>query len=148
MNANYFLVSMLALLCGALVGCGEATDSPAVSNAEIVGTYTGHYASGTETLEIHADGTFAQTFRQGTNAGYTSSGTWYYETNMIWKGLTNKISQVSFSPLTLPAGMSGCATNTKVQVGTGLWQRNPVRIELGAWPYFLTKMQMFYLQRN
>jgi hypothetical protein len=139
MNTSYFLIFMLLVLWETSPGCGDATDSPATSKAEIVGTYKGRYASGTETFEIHDDGTFLQTYRGGTNAGYTSTGKWLYETNAILNGQSVKMSRFTFKPLMVPAGVSVCTTNTKFDVSSGAWRRNPFRIELGPWPYLVAK---------
>jgi hypothetical protein len=141
MNTKYFFIFALLGLWSLASGCGEATDSPATSKTEIVGTYKGRYAEGIEIFEIHGDGTFLQTFRGGTNSGYTSTGKWIYETNMVWKGESNKISRISFEPFMIPSGLSACVTDTKVETGAGEWRRNPVRFELGPWPYFVRKDQ-------
>ena len=155
------LIPAFIALLAASNGCGQATDTPATSKAEIVGTYTGHYADGIETFEIRYDGTFSQTFHGGTNTGYSSSGKWLYETNMVLSGtytniFTNgafqmrkisderrsvTISRISFTPLTAPAGTFACVTNTIFQIGNGTWRRNPIRIEFGPWPLFVTKVE-------
>jgi len=141
MNKKWVFISVLIVLWATSNGCDNPADSPATSNAEIVGTYKGQYAGGAETLELHADGIFMQTFRGATNTGYTLTGKWVYETNMVWKGQTNKISRISFKPFTVPAGESACTTNTKLDGASGTWCRSPVRIEIGPWPYFVRKVQ-------
>jgi hypothetical protein len=161
MNTKHIFISAFIALLATSNGCGDANDVPATLKAEIVGTYKGHYAGGNELFEISADGTFVQTFQGGNNGEYTSTGKWIYETNMVLNGtytnnFTNgvfrmdktsnvkrsvKISRISFEPFMIPSGMSGCVTNTKVECGTGDWRRDPIRIEIGPWPYFVTKVQ-------
>ena len=152
---------MLCVLWATSNGCGGSSNSPDASKAGIVGTYKGSYEGGTEVFQIHDDGTFLQTFYRGTNASYTSSGKWLYESNMVMNGtytnvFTNgvfreekisgdkrsiKISRISFTPFIVPSGLYGCITNTMFHVVGGQWQRDPTRIELGAWPYFVRKVQ-------
>lgn len=160
MNIKCVVISAFLAATGLLTGCGDTTDLPATSKSEIVGTYQGNYASGTETVNIRADGSFSQTFQGGTNSGYTLSGKWTYETNVVLNSqyrsvITNGVflvekvsdkkrsiagSSITFRPFMIPGGMEGCVTNTKLDIASSFWRRNPVRIELGPWPYFVRKI--------
>ena len=135
----YLYKTLFLLLVIFIAGC--AVDESPPSAAEIVGTYKGQYGGGTEEFEIHGDGTFLQMFRGGTNAGYKLEGKWVYETNMVWKGQSTKISRITLKPFMIPGGMAACVTNTKVGAGCGEWKRDPMRIEIGPWPYYVAKVQ-------
>ncbi len=160
MNIKCVMICAFLAATVVLTGCGDTTDLPATSKSEIVGTYQGNYSDGTETFKIRADGSFSQTFQRGTNSGYTLNGKWTYETNLVLNGqyhsdLTNgaflvekvsdkkrsiAASSITFRPFMIPDGMDGCVTNTKLDVASSIWRLNPVRIELGPWPYFVRKM--------
>lgn len=156
---KYLTVLVLLCLLHVLVGCSNA-DS-AVSKADIVGTYRGRYRGGLETFEILENGSFSQTFQIGTNTAYTSIGKWRFETNVIVDGdyrsvFTNgvfqekkvsdkkrsvKINRIIFEPFIIPKEPSRTNSDFKVQSGGGDWLRNPIRIELGPWPYLVGKFR-------
>jgi hypothetical protein len=143
----------------ALAGCSADNSLP--STSEIVGTYWGRYAGGDETFEIRTNGTFSQTFQIGTNIVYAINGKWRFEkevtfdgkwgvkTNMngvfIGEKISNEkrvvqVNRITFKPFMIPSGVSGSKSNSKVDIGTGSWLRNPIRIEIGPWPYFAAKI--------
>jgi hypothetical protein len=154
----FFKLIFLFLITG-LAGCSADNSPP--STSEIVGTYWGRYGGGDETFEIRTNGTFSQTFQIGTNIVYAVNGTWRFETEMTvngdWrlKGISNgvfieeknpnekrvvQVNHIRFEPFMIPDGVSGNKSNSKVDIGTGSWLRNPIRIEIGAWPYFASKV--------
>ncbi len=154
----FFKLTFLFLITG-LVGC--SADNPPPSTSEIAGTYWGRYGDGDETFEIRTNGTFSQTFQIGTNVIYAMDGKWQFEAEMNidgkWQLKTNlsgelqeekisnvkrtvKINRVKFEPFMIPNGVLGSNSSRKVDVGSGSWSRNPIRIEFGAWPYLVDKV--------
>jgi hypothetical protein len=154
----FFKLIFLFLITGT-AGCSVDNSPP--STSEIVGTYLGRYGGGDETFEIRTNGTFSQTFQIGTNVVYAMDGKWQFEEEMNidgkWQLKTNlngelqeekisnekrtvKINRVKFEPFMIPNGVLGNNSKSKVDVGSGSWSRNPIRIEFGAWPYLVDKV--------
>jgi hypothetical protein len=142
-----------------LTGCSGDHSPP--STAEIVGTYWGHYGDGDETIELRLNGTFSQTFQIGTNIVYTMNGKWRFEKEMILdekrqlkinsSGRLNqekisdekkvvRVNRITFKPFMIPNGIYKRGSDIKLDVVSGRWSRNPVRIEFGPWPYFANKI--------
>jgi hypothetical protein len=121
---------LLALAMTVIVGCKNSPDSP--TKQEVIGIYMGKYASGIETIEIRADGSFSQQFRLGSNLVYASDGKWEIRDAII-----------SFTPFVFPTEMLRTkmgAPAQKVDVAPGGWARNPIHIEFGPWPYHVAKV--------
>jgi hypothetical protein len=70
------LAGEMMFLVLVLLGCNGKRSSE-VTPADAEGTYTGYYRGGKETFDLHANGTFSQTFSN--DAGvllYTNNGKW------------------------------------------------------------------------
>lgn len=65
-------IVLLCLAAATLAGCSNTP----LSKQNVVGTYKGIYASGSETFTIRANGTFTQTFYRNGKKIYTASGSW------------------------------------------------------------------------
>lgn len=118
-------------ITAAMSGCGS--DKTPSSMAEVVGIYMGSYGGGVESFEIKADGSFAQTFRVGTNVIYNATGKW---------NITNRL--IHFGPFMSPDGMWDGKFDGKpdsTQGAPGTWYRGPIRIEFTEWPYHVAKVK-------
>jgi hypothetical protein len=132
---------MFFFMMPALAGCSVASLPPTPS--EIVGTYMGRYRGGVETFELRPDGTFSQTFQIGSDAVYSISGKWRFKKEMTIEKKVVQVNRVDFEPFMVPSASAtpGSNANSKVQIGHGSWIRDPVRLEIGAWPYFVVKVR-------
>src|SRR5688572_13660007 len=122
-----FMRLMPLLAFFGLGGCEKKADAPPTT-ADLVGRYEGRYGGGDETIELKADGNFEQVFKVGNATTYTSSGKWRFHDG-----------DIVFESFKVPATLHGNDTTATVASLRANWERNPIRIELGEWPYFVRK---------
>lgn len=156
-NVTCKLLLLLSLCI--ITGCSSNKKQPTLS--DIVGTYMGQYGGGVEVFNLKSDGTFVQEFKIKNNTIYTSNGKWRFENEITqdgrWQINTNsqggfsaekipnkkeilKVTHVRFEPFMIPKSIAANKKNNEVEVGTGIWSRDPERLEFGEYPYYATKM--------
>ena len=123
------LVLGLLLVGSTQFGCGKR---PPAAPIVVAGEYQGRYRGGTETVSLSEDGTFKQRFlRDDKSVVYEGAGTWSFDGG----------SDIRLRPFIgyIDAGAANTEKFETNQIALAVFQLNPARIEIGEWPYVVTK---------